>query len=178
MDFTLLVEKSLHGDQAAFSEIFNHTIHGVYRTLYLLTTDRDDLDDLVQTIYLELYRNLDQYDKTRSLQAWLYGITINQHKAFMRRTWRNSRTQAKHNSFAFQTQEPDFSATVTVQAHIASKLQALSYTSRQVIVLHYLQDLTHENISEILNIPIGTVKSRLHTALRQLRDLWREIADA
>lgn len=167
-----LIQNVLDGDSDAFAELYNQTIHTVYRTLYFLSPDKNELEDVVQNIYLELFRCLPKYDSSRSFHAWLNGITIRQHQAYRRQKWREGRKEAAHARMELGGIEPDFAGTLIDKVSneaVIQAAQALTYKARQVIVLHYINDLTQEEISEILDIPLGTVKSRLHTALSMLR---------
>lgn len=167
------IEKVLDGDRAAFADLYNQTIHTVYRTLYFLSYDKSELDDVVQNIYIELFKNLAKFDSSRSsFYAWLNGITVRQHQAHRRKKWREGRNKAIQARMEVGGIEPDFSTLLIDKVsneHVIKSIETLSYKTKQVIILHYLNDLTHEEISEILKIPLGTVKSRLHSALNQLR---------
>lgn len=88
------IEQVLGGNLEAFSDIYNETIDMVYRTLFLLTENKNDVDDLIQDVYVELYRSLRNFDGTRPFQPWLYGITIRQHQAYKRKKWRQFRNHA------------------------------------------------------------------------------------
>ncbi|MGO4185972.1 sigma factor, partial [Paenibacillus sp. TAF43_2] len=84
------IEQVLGGNLEAFSDIYNATIDRVYRTLFFLTDNKNDVDDLVQDVYVELYRSLRNFDGKRPFQPWLYGITIRQHQAYKRKSGGNS----------------------------------------------------------------------------------------
>lgn len=88
------IEQVLGGNLEAFSNIYNAIIDMVYRTLFLLTENKNDVDDLVQDVYVELFRSLRNFDGTRPFQPWLYGITIRQHQAYKRKKWRQFRNHA------------------------------------------------------------------------------------
>ena len=163
-------------DNRAFSDLYNQTIPTVYRTLFFLSNDKSELDDVVQNIYIELFKNLSKFDSSRSFYSWLNGITIRQHQAYRRKKWREGRNEAIHTQMELCGIEPDFSSTLIDKVSnelVTKSIETLSYKSKQVIVLRYLNDLTHEEISEILQIPLGTVKSRLHSALSLLRKKLR-----
>jgi len=166
------IKQLLTGDKAAFSEIYNQTIHTVYRTLYFLTENKHDLDDIVQDVYVELFKSLDKFDQTRSFQPWLYGITMKHHQSYRRKKWRKHRNEAEELKINATAQELDFSNLIVdkiANQSLIADMDALSYKLKQIIVLHYINDLKQDEVSEILQIPIGTVKSRIHLALKQLR---------
>lgn len=165
----------LAGNSEAFSELYNETIHAVYRTLYFLSPHPEELDDIVQNIYVELYKNLAKFDRARPFQTWLTGIAIRQHQAYRRQRWRQRRNEAAEVRMT-SAAEPDFTETLVEKVsneQLVEQIAALSYKQKQVVILHYLNELTHEEIAEILQIPSGTVKSRLHSALSRLRRHYR-----
>ncbi len=172
MESNAEVFKVLAGDQEAFSELYNETIHSIYRMLYFLTDSKEDLDDIVQEVYVELYRSLPRFDPSRSLRAWLYGIAIRQHQSYRRKKWRQARKDNKEKQLQAAPVELDFSGAVIERLSADDairEIEGLSYKLKQVVILRYLNDLSQEEIAEIAGIPLGTVKSRLNLALRKLR---------
>ncbi|WGU93426.1 sigma factor [Paenibacillus dendritiformis] len=96
----------LAGNLHAFEEIYKQTIDQVYRTLYFLTDNTRELDDLVQEIYVDLFRSLSAFDPSRSFPAWLYGITIRQHQAHRRKRWKQQRNDATERLASSERTEP------------------------------------------------------------------------
>ncbi|MFL1676220.1 sigma factor [Paenibacillus dendritiformis] len=96
----------LAGNLHAFEEIYKQTIDQVYRTLYFLTDNTRELDDIVQEIYVELFRSLSAFDPSRSFPAWLYGITIRQHQAHRRKRWKQQRNDATERLASSERTEP------------------------------------------------------------------------
>ena len=165
------IKRVLAGDQAAFSELYNETIDGVYRTLYFLSgSDRHAVDDIVQNVYMELYRGLHRFDCSRSLQAWLSGIALRQMQAYRRANWRELRRRQRLRS-SLEAERGDAGSHAALEADdLADELSKLSEKQREAVVLRYINDLTQGEIAELLQIPIGTVKSRLHDGLNKLRE--------
>lgn len=170
----------LNGDGRAFEQLYNLTIRNVYRTLYFLCgADRGDVEDIVQNVYLELYRCLSNYNKGSSFTAWLSGITLRQQQAYKRQKWKERRRRERLCS----VRDTDRIIAADGTSHspaeeIKGQLDLLSDKLRQVIVLHYLSDLTQQEVADLLGIPVGTVKSRINLALRRLRELGRRDHDA
>lgn len=164
------------GNDEAFEQLYAATISQVYRTLYVLCGSERDAEDLAQNVYLELYRSLGNYDASRSLMGWLYGILMNQFKAFRRRRWRDSRKERK----AQQEQHSVPDGVVEMpNAHfmgdpVMEVLLKLPADLKQVLTLRYVNDLPQQEIAVILGIPLGTVKSRLNRALIYMRRTLRE----
>ncbi|WP_052350532.1 RNA polymerase sigma factor [Paenibacillus gorillae] len=171
-----LVGLALKGQKDAFEQLYNETVNEVYRTLYYLGGSHTDAEDIAQNVYLELYRSLDKFDHSRSLQGWLYGITIRQLHAHRRRRWKEYRREQKqrkhqtaplpvHNDVSFGDAQGD---------SIMDELHSLPGKLKEVLVLRYINDLSQQEIADALAIPIGTVKSRLNQALVRMRKKLEE----
>jgi len=170
----------LNGDGHDFEQLYNLTIRNVYRTLYFLCgSDRGDVEDIVQNVYLELYRCLSSFNKGSSFTAWLSGITVRQQQAYKRQKWKERRRRERLYSVRDTERiiEADGAAYPAAE-EVKEQLDLLSDKLRQVIVLHYLSDLTQQEVADLLGIPVGTVKSRINLALRRLRELGRREHDA
>lgn len=167
----------LAGHTDRFEDLYQATIHDVYRTLYLLSGSERESDDIAQNIYLELYRCLSSYDPSRSFHAWVYGITMRQYSAYKRRRWREYRKLRKaHEARAADSHIIHPPEVMLGEENMLDELNRLSDKQRQVIVLRYVNELSQQEIADALSIPIGTVKSRLNQGLCQMRKtLGRDI---
>lgn len=174
-----LIDQVLEGDDSAFEQLYNFTIRKVYRTLYFLCgPERGDVEDIVQNVYLELYRCLPNYDRKSSFTAWLSGITLRQQKAYKRQKWKEQRRRERLYSDRMTGRIGGADRTSAPADEVREQLDQLSNKLRQVIVLHYLVDLTQQEVADLLGIPIGTVKSRINLALTRLREYGRRETDA
>lgn len=166
-----LVTETLAGSREAYRELYDQTIHTVYRTVHFLLEKKVDADDVVQEIYIHVYKSLEQFDERRPFQPWLMGVVMRQIRAYRRKQWMRLRITSKAKRLELHTSH-DFSEEIVdkVANHVLLQaVQQLSFKLKQVIVLHYLQEYSQEEISNILEIPLGTVKSRIHAALQKLR---------
>ncbi|WP_226000017.1 sigma-70 family RNA polymerase sigma factor [Paenibacillus sp. BJ-4] len=173
---TVLVAETLAGSREAYRELYDYTIHTVYRSVHFLLEEKADADDVVQEIYIQVYRSLGQFDVNRSFQPWLMGIVMRQIRAYRRKRWMRLRITSRAERLEYYTAY-DFSEEIVdkVANHaLLHAVQQLSFKLKQVIVLHYLHEYSQEEISNILEIPLGTVKSRIHAALQKLRSKERE----
>lgn len=152
--------------------LFDRHRNMVYRTALAITVDIEAAADLLQDVFLRLHRYATNIDPDRPLEPWLYRITIN-----MSYDWVKSRKRlpkpldvisewftSTAKNIPYDTVEKDDDIR-QVYAAIAS----LPLSQRAVVVLYYLNDLKIQEISEILEIPVGTVKSRLHYGRISLR---------
>ena len=179
-DLVLELQK---GSLEALGEIYDRHRNLVYRTALVITGDQEAASDLLQDVFLRLFRFAERIDWRRPLEPWLYRMTSN-----LSYTWvkRNSRwthplddiTDWITNCAAFATKNQPYEAVEKRddwdQVHKA--VLSLPIQQRVVVVLYYLNDLSLQEISEILDIPIGTVKSRLHYGRKAIKkNLTRNI---
>ncbi|MGH0830100.1 RNA polymerase subunit sigma [Bacillus wiedmannii] len=169
--YTNLIQLTLSGNKEAYGELYDKTIQEVYKTAHFLIGDKTDVDDVVQEIYIQLYESLRKYDSEKPFRPWLIGLAIKQIHSYRRKRWMRLRIIKK----AEEQRKPvqiDFSNDIV--SKISNKklielIHKLPYKLKQVIMLRYLHDYSQEEVAHILHIPIGTVKSRIHAALKKLR---------
>ncbi|MBJ8008358.1 MULTISPECIES: sigma-70 family RNA polymerase sigma factor [Bacillus cereus group] len=169
--YTELIQLTLSGNKEAYSELYDKTIQEVYKTAHFLIEDKADIDDVVQEIYIQLYESLRKYDSEKPFRPWLIGLAIKQIHSYRRKRWMRLRIVKK----AEEQRKPvqiDFSNDVVSRISnqkLIELIHKLPYKLKQVIILRYLHDYSQEEVVQILHIPIGTVKSRIHAALKKLR---------
>ncbi|WP_342552741.1 sigma-70 family RNA polymerase sigma factor [Paenibacillus sp. FSL R7-0652] len=172
-EYITLVRQTLAGDHEAYGELYEKTVTDVYRAVRFLVRDVADADDLVQEIYIQAYGSLARYDTGRSFRSWLMGVSMRQVKNYRRRKMMQFRFKQRIEQLDKDTgREVDFSSQLVRRLSNQSLLehvQRLPYKLQQVVTLHYLNEYTQEEVADILNIPLGTVKSRIHAALTKLR---------
>ncbi|PEP48250.1 RNA polymerase subunit sigma [Bacillus wiedmannii] len=169
--YTNLIQLTLSGNKEAYGELYDKTIQEVYKTAHFLIGDKTDVDDVVQEIYIQLYESLRKYDSEKPFRPWIIGLAIKQIHSYRRKRWMRLRIIKK----AEEQRKPvqiDFSNDIV--SKISNKklielIHKLPYKLKQVIMLRYLHDYSQEEVAHILHIPIGTVKSRIHAALKKLR---------
>ncbi len=147
--------------------------HGpVLGFLYRLCAgDRALAEDIVQETFLRFIHNISKYRHPRPLRPWLYAIAVNLARDHYKSADRRH-TDSLTDNFEVATEaaldDPLFSAEDARQ--VATAIAALPAHQRETIILRYYQDLSLNEIAEILHIPTGTVKSRLSLGLKQLRE--------
>jgi RNA polymerase sigma-70 factor (ECF subfamily) len=153
-----------------FAACFQQYYPLVYKTSFLLLDTAQDAEDAVQEIFLQVYRRWHTYDPERAARStWIYRITVNHC------TSRRRRAAWRYGILKHWKTSPPVTLTPSPEAsldHIAVQLalKQLSDKLRTVLVLRFYNDLTYEQVAEILEIPVGTAKSRVHSALKALRD--------
>ncbi|MNB77444.1 ECF RNA polymerase sigma factor SigW [compost metagenome] len=169
--YSQLIERTLAGSVEAFGELYEVTVQDVYRTVRFLVSEPSNAEDIVQDIYVELHRSLHRYDHSREFRPWLTGLVMRQIHAYRRKGWGHFRL-VKRAEQVTERMEHDFAGDAVERLSNRVLLEAvnrLPYKLQQVIILHYLQEYSQEEIAAILEIPLGTVKSRIHAALQKLR---------
>jgi len=165
-----LIQRSLAGDQDAFGEIFHDYKNLVYKTAFLMLGNNEDAEDILQSVFLLVYNSLSSYDSSKgAFTTWLHRITINQCLNIRRRRRFNlvSMTSWVENilvspsSHEKQIEEEQF---------IEHALSNLSEKLRAIVILRYYWEMSYAEIASSLEIPLGTVKSRLSQALDGLAE--------
>ena len=141
--------------------------------LYRMTGgDRALAEDLVQETFLRVLRSLRQYRTSQRFKPWLYAIATNlAHDHFKRADTRHTDNELNEDLIDRGT-SPDETISIRDNAdQIAAAIKALPLPQREVVLLRYYEDWPLADIAAALNIPVGTVKSRLSIALQRLRSL-------
>jgi len=179
-----LVRLAQQGDSAAFSLLVERYKAPLYNYLLRMTGQRADADDLFQETFLRVYRHIDRYSGVASFRTWLYRIATN----CCHDHWRSWRRRLK--TFAFGLDEtpaiaamaksslPDprqaASSSETAE-RLADAVEKLPAGHRAVFLMARYHDMSYREIADALEIPEGTVKSRMNKAVHQLvRDLHLE----
>ncbi len=157
-------------DSQEFAGLFERYKNLVYRTAYLMTGDAAEADEALQEVFVRVYRSLEGYDPQKgAFSTWLHRITINYCLGLRRR--RRIETQPLEESRLHAAGERPEAAVErsAEQQAMRRAIARLSPRQRSVLVLRFFWDLPYAEIARILELPLGTVKSRLDLALRSLR---------
>ena len=162
-----LVERAQRGDRDAYELLAD----GVARRLFLVASrllrDADAADDAVQLALVAIWRDLPSLRDPERFDAWSYRIVIRMCRDEQRHRRRSGATVVDLSETLAASR--DDIADVTTRDQLGRAFDALSHDHRAVVVLHHLMGLSIGEIAEILDIPYGTVGSRLHHALRSMR---------
>ena len=178
-DEAILIERCRAGDLAAFEPLVEKYRQRVYRLAYNVLRDPDEAWDVAQDAFIRAFKALPSFRGDSAFYTWLFRIVMNvardrarQHAA-RGRAFGTERVDEKDwdRVLVDQATSPDAHATqVEERDRIARALATLSEPHRAIIMLSDLEGLSYREIAEVLNIPMGTVMSRLHNARRRLRD--------
>jgi RNA polymerase sigma-70 factor (ECF subfamily) len=163
-----LVRRSRNADQSAFEVLLRRYDRAVYNTALRMLRNPEDARDVPQTVFLKTYEHLADYDPKYRFYSWIYRIAVNESLNGLQR---RHAVQAVDEQAADERPGPD-QAVVDEQRSrcVQGALMHLKPDYRVVIVLKHFLGCSYHDMSEILQVPEKTVKSRLFTARQQLKD--------
>ena len=160
------------GDLDVLGELYDRHRQLVFRTALAITGDPEMASDLLQEVFLRLFRFADRIDPERPIQSWLYRMTTNLSYTWVKRRtrWLGFIQDMADRVILDKKPSPHMLAERDESWRwIQQAITSLPIQQRVVVVLYYVNDLSLQEIGEILEIPVGTVKSRLYYARRVLK---------
>jgi RNA polymerase sigma-70 factor (ECF subfamily) len=158
------------GSLEALGELYDRHQRMVYRTALAITGDTEAAADLLQEVFLRLHRFADHVDPQRPLEPWLYRVTANLAYTWVKRNRRWFRPLEEVTEWLVGLRRGSPAQEMDDEWHLVQQaLAALPLPQRVVVVLYYIDGLSLLEIAEILDVPTGTVKSRLHYGREALK---------
>lgn len=180
-EFEEILQHSLRGDQHACTELYQFFASSVYRLAYSILLHRQDAEDVVQEVFVYVFRSLHQYDANRgAFRTWLYTITVSRCRNARRRKILPTVALGDLLAYGIEPSDKDSespeAASVRHDANrmLGQALQKLTPRLRESVALRYGQGLTYREMGDILNIPPKTAESRIRLAHNALREVFRE----
>jgi len=185
-----LMQAYIEGNEACFAVLAQRYERELYSYLRRLLVDPGLAEDVFQNTFLQVHLKRRLYEVGRPFRPWLYTIATHQAIDLLRRNQRHQRPsldteheRSQHNTagtlmdlVADDTPDPVVHAEHNERRTlIRGAVDSLTEHLRTVIVLSYYQGLKYKEIADLLDIPVGTVKSRLHAAIRRLGEKWTEL---
>jgi len=184
-DAELLVKYG-SGEGDAFRELVSRYKNGLYAFLHKFLNSRDMVEDVFQETFIQLFNSWESFDTSRPLRPWLFTIAANKAKDALRK---QRRTAAMPIGAIADSQEMSFDDVINTltsdntapyddlaRDEIAVQVRAvivdMPENLREILILSYFNKFSYKQMSQILSIPIGTVKSRLHTAVGRFAKEW------
>lgn len=167
-----LIQGCIEGDHDAMGALYEKYRDRVYRTAYLLTRNAALSDDITQESFIRVFSKLSLYKPEYTFESWLYKVVLNVYRNMTRKE-RFIGTFLPFLDVDAQDDgiTPQKNLEQNEQRDILSEIvRTLSGKTREVIILKYFAMLSQEEIAEALQIPVGTVKSRIHTGLDRIRN--------
>src|SRR5438034_9119481 len=176
-----LVKRAQGGDLEAYDELIRRYQERIYATIYHMTANNEDANELAQETFIKAYQALKSFKGDSSFFTWLYRIAVNKTINFLKQ--RKNRSQMSLNDLDFNAEhDPDLVALISdktprrevnlaeLQEKLNEAMQKLSEPHRLAVTLHDVQGLSHEEIAKIMDCNFGTVRSRPFYALQQLHE--------
>jgi len=167
-----LISQLRQGDLLALGVLYNRHKTQVFRVALAITRDPSAAEDILQESFLKLYASIDRFDETRPLAPWLYRVTVNLSYNWVTRRgrWLAPLGDAIERLRSGPKSSPEKIAEQNeLQRIVREALDSLKFEHRVVLVLFYLGGFSLREIAYILDLPEGTVKSRLHYGRERLR---------
>ncbi len=175
------------GERRAFDELVRRYYRHIYRFLVRFTGRKDLSEDLTQEIFLKVYNSIDMFDESRRFKPWLFAVAANRARDALRSIQRASK---KVNFEQQGGQEENVSLLDILPSEVEApyakierretaervkdSLKELPEQLREILILAYYEKMPYKVIAETLDIPLGTVKSRLHKAVVAFGKVWKD----
>ena len=166
-----LIDALKKHDNEAYEHLYNNYKGALFTVIQQIIPDKENAGDVLQEVFITAWRNIDKYDAAKGrLFTWLFNVTRN--CAINTTRSKNYKTQLKNDSldnYVTYVDEKENHILPINQIGLRKQVQQLKTDYKNVLELSYFNGFTHEEIAKILNIPTGTVKTRLRNALIELR---------
>ncbi|MBD73315.1 MAG: RNA polymerase subunit sigma-24 [Candidatus Marinimicrobia bacterium] len=177
-----LIARFQDGNEQAYVELVNRYRNRLMTFVYRFVNDMEKAEDIVQDTLMKLYTHGHYYRNIAKFSTWIYTIAGNFAKTELRRKKRHKVTNLSQMGFddrEYQLPSVEPETGETAQGHFAEKkiqmaIQELPLHFRTVVILRDIQELSYEEISKIVDVPLGTVKSRINRARLQLQQSLKE----
>ena len=180
-----VVRQFIAGDESAFDELVHRYYRQVYAFLTRFVGRADAAEDLTQEIFIKVHQSVATFDTTRKFKPWLFAIAANKARDAFRASGRRVKTVSIQQGRNEEDQtlsdilpgQEELPADEMIRREMGERVRQavdrLPENLKEVILLAYYQQLQYKEISEILDIPLGTVKSRVHKAVQMFASIWK-----
>ncbi|AIM16723.1 MULTISPECIES: RNA polymerase sigma factor SigW [Neobacillus] len=179
------IKQVIKGDQDAFGEIIEIYKNSVYQLCYRMLGNRHEAEDMAQETFIRAYVNIKSFNQDRKFSTWLFRIATNLCIDRIRKKKPDYYLDAEvagtegltmYSQLSSETQLPEKELeSLELQETVQKEILKLPEKYRSAIILKYIEDLSLNEISEILDLPIGTVKTRIHRGREALRQQLRYV---
>jgi len=161
-----------------FEAVFRQYKDVVYKTAYLILGDAHRAEDVLQEVFIKVHKSLDTFDSRKgAFSTWIHRITVNQciteyrnrHSLFLSVSLESLKEEGLDPAGTDSRHPEELALKREEGQRIQRAMKTLDRKHRAVVTLRYFDELSYEEIAQVLSIPLGTVKSRLNTAIRALR---------
>lgn len=180
IDDARLIDEALAGDSGAFGQLVQKYQDRLYNTMVHVLGNRDEAEDVVQDAFVQAFLKLDTFQRASAFFTWLYRIAFNVSVSRRRRRRPELSVDVGRELTGTEPMDPGEGPDERVEREeradqVHRALESLNEEHRSILVLREMEGYCYESIAQILELPIGTVRSRLHRARLQLRDTLKEV---
>jgi len=180
IDDAQLIDETLRGRSAAFGQLVEKYQDRLYNTIVHVVGSSEDALDVVQDAFVHAFLKLETFQRSSAFYTWLYRIAFNGAASQRRRKRPTLSVEQTRETSGQEPVDGQLSPGERLEQlersrQVQQAIAALSEEHRAVVVLREIDGCCYETIAEILDLPVGTVRSRLHRARLQLRDQLREV---
>ncbi len=177
-----LIEKAISGRELGFEELVNRYQRQITSYVFRMLNNYDAALDVTQEVFIKVYNSLEKYSSDYKFSTWLYRIAHNAAIDYMRRNsvpQQSLDIETKDGTFQLQieSQQPNpeqLRERSEWRTEIESVVKCLPSVYRELILLRHAQDLSYDEIAEVTELPLGTVKNRLFRAREMMREIFVE----
>lgn len=169
-DLERLIFQSVAGDQKAFAQLVQRYHNRLHFYIARLIHDADHAEDILQEVWMAAYRQLPKLRSAEAFQVWIYQIARNQAMRSLRGKLKNALRFESLETLSEELPEPELALSKADAALINQALEQLKPIHREVLVLRFMEDMSYQEIAEVINCNLGTVKSRMHLAKQALAE--------
>jgi len=156
----------LNGNINSFRLIIDKYQRKMYNLAFQIVNDKDSAKDITQDVFIKIYGNLKKFKTNKKFFSWIYRITLNESLNLKKKNSHLQSIDELTSDYSNPTEEYEKNET---SIHVSNALNRLDEKYRSLLILKHYNDLSYEEISEILLLPISKVKSRLYIAREKLR---------
>jgi RNA polymerase sigma-70 factor (ECF subfamily) len=180
-----LIAECLQGNTAAFGVLVRRYQERLYHSVYRLVENAEDAQDVVQDAFLNAYQSLDGFKGDSLFFTWMYRIAVNTAISFKRKQRVTARTEMRGNGErpiepvdpSAESRPEHAMEQADQEKRVRQALARLSAEHRTVLIMKDMEGQKYETMAEVLQVPIGTIRSRLHRARLELRGLLEKSED-
>ncbi len=179
-----LIRKIKKGDKKAFNELYKFTSGQTYFFILKIVQNEQDAEDILQESYIKMLEKIDEIDPDRNFTSWFYQIAINKSKDLLRRKNKVFFESIDNEEYDYALEEsPEFYPEEKVDkdelcTQVMTAIDELTAEKRACVIMKYYAQMNVNEIAEILNVPIGTVKHRLFSARKDIKSSFEKLGKA
>ncbi|MCX7995949.1 MAG: RNA polymerase sigma factor [candidate division WOR-3 bacterium] len=166
-----LIEGIINGDEKSCAKVLNLYKGRIFSYVLRLVKNYDDAEEITFEVFIKFFNSIDKFDPARKISAWLFSIAHNLVIDFFRKN------KIEYEYLDERHQDPDYTIEkyekAKKMAMVEDALQKLTSLDREIVILFHKEGMSYHEISRILNLPVTTIKTRLHRARNRLRELLK-----